>query len=253
MKYQDRKVWLVHEGKGFGPFSIEQLCALRKTEILDADDSVWEDGESNSRPISLLVAPLRAESNEEASGPPVIGVVCGLVITVCIAGFVAVGFVLNDYIFERESAGNDRGGKDTGAASVDLTSTEQGAIDTAKLRSGDLAPERKGDEGESELRRHNSSTSETDSGALTESESGIRHKLAGSRWVNSNNATFEWKMDGRLIHNGVDRTWEVIDSHRGRIIFAKDHIGILEFNEDFTQFKQLIRGGPASFQGRRER
>ena len=74
-------------------------------------------------------------------------------------------------------------------------------------------------------------------------------KLAGSKWMNSNNVSFEWTKDGRLLHNGVDRPWNVLNERRGQIVFGPNHVDTLVFNDSLTEFTQLIRGGPDSHRG----
>jgi cellulase (glycosyl hydrolase family 5) len=77
--------------------------------------------------------------------------------------------------------------------------------------------------------------------------------LSGTRWVNSNNVTFEWTKNGRFLHNGNERwKWKVLDGNRGQVIFGPTHVDTLVFDDGLTTFKQLIRGGPHSFVGRRQ-
>jgi hypothetical protein len=78
---------------------------------------------------------------------------------------------------------------------------------------------------------------------------GLMAKLAGTKWKNSNNVSFEWTKDGQLLHKGVRRDWEVLDGNRARINYSSDHVDTLEFNESVTSFKQLVRGGPEAFTG----
>lgn len=80
---------------------------------------------------------------------------------------------------------------------------------------------------------------------------GLKKKLAGTKWVNSNKVSFEWTADGRFLHKGVEREWKVIDGGRVQVVFKADHVDTLVFNESFTEFKQLIKGGPDSLQGKR--
>jgi len=80
----------------------------------------------------------------------------------------------------------------------------------------------------------------------------IKSALAGTKWVNSSNVAFEWTKDGRFLHAGKEREWKVIDQNRVQIVFGPGHIDTLEFNSDMTTFKQLIKGGPTSFTGRRQ-
>src|SRR5687768_6556343 len=51
----------------------------------------------------------------------------------------------------------------------------------------------------------------------------LKEKLAGTKWVNSNNVSFEWTTDGRFLHKGVEREWKVLDGNRVQIVFAPDH------------------------------
>jgi len=81
---------------------------------------------------------------------------------------------------------------------------------------------------------------------------GLKKKLAGTKWVNSNNVTFEWTKDGRVLHSGEEREWKVLDGSRVQIVFGPGHVDTLEFDSDMTTFKQLIKGGPTSFTGRRQ-
>lgn len=79
----------------------------------------------------------------------------------------------------------------------------------------------------------------------------LTQKIRNTKWINSNKVSFEWTSDGRLLHNGKERTWKVLDERRGQLIFSPDHVDTLIFNNTFTEFKQLIKGGPDSHQGRR--
>lgn len=85
---------------------------------------------------------------------------------------------------------------------------------------------------------------------LSLQEDSLKSKLIGTKWVNSANVTFEWTKDGKFHHRGKEREWKVLDGHRVQIVFSPNHIDILEFDDGLTTFKQLIRGGPNSFQGR---
>lgn len=80
---------------------------------------------------------------------------------------------------------------------------------------------------------------------------GLKKKLAGTKWVNSNKVPFEWATDGRFLHKGVEREWKAVDGSRVQIVFKANHVDTLVFNESFTEFKQLIKGGPDSLQGKR--
>lgn len=76
--------------------------------------------------------------------------------------------------------------------------------------------------------------------------------LAGTRWINSNNVVFEWTRDGKFLHGGKERQWKVLDGRRVQVEFGPDHVDTLEFDDGVTTFKQLIKGGPSSFIGRRQ-
>jgi|GEM_PF-2981260 len=78
----------------------------------------------------------------------------------------------------------------------------------------------------------------------------LERKLAGSKWTNSNNVSFEWTSDGRLLHNGTERTWTTLGDRRGQIVFSPEHVDTLVFDRSFTEFEQLVRGGPEVFTGR---
>lgn len=80
----------------------------------------------------------------------------------------------------------------------------------------------------------------------------LRKKLAGTKWSNSNKVTFEWTKDGRFLHAGKEREWKVLDGTRAQIVFGPGHIDTLEFDDGLKNFKQLIKGGPSSFTGRRQ-
>lgn len=69
--------------------------------------------------------------------------------------------------------------------------------------------------------------------------------------MNSNNVTFEWTKDGRFLHNGKERNWRFLRDQTLEVIFADDHRDQLVFDDELTTFKQLIRGGPDQFEGRR--
>lgn len=79
----------------------------------------------------------------------------------------------------------------------------------------------------------------------------LKQKLAGTKWINSNNVSFEWTTDGRFLHKGVERQWKVVGGNRVQIIFGPKHVDTLVFNDSLTQFRQVIKGGRNSFQGRR--
>lgn len=79
----------------------------------------------------------------------------------------------------------------------------------------------------------------------------LAERLKGTKWINTNNVTFEWIADGRLLHNGKERRWKIGGDNRAEVVFAKDHVDVLVFDESLRTFKQLIKGGPSSMQGRR--
>ena len=78
----------------------------------------------------------------------------------------------------------------------------------------------------------------------------LKTAIAGTKWVNSNNVSFEWTKDGRFLHAGKEREWKVVDDTRVQIFFGPNHVDTLVFNKDINTFKQLIKGGPNSFTGR---
>lgn len=86
----------------------------------------------------------------------------------------------------------------------------------------------------------------------TEQRRDLTTLLAGTKWVNSNNVTFEWTKDGRFLHAGKEREWKVLDGSRVQIVFGPGHVDTLEFDGQMKAFKQLIKGGPTSFTGRRQ-
>src|SRR5262249_13461112 len=45
--------------------------------------------------------------------------------------------------------------------------------------------------------------------------------------------------------------WDALDGNRVQIVFGPDHKDTLVFNEALSEFEQLIKGGPRSFQGAR--
>jgi hypothetical protein len=79
----------------------------------------------------------------------------------------------------------------------------------------------------------------------------LKKKLAGTKWVNSNAVSFEFTADGRFLHRGKEREWEAIDGKQIHIIFGPNHVDTLIFNESLTAFKQLVKGGTESFDGKR--
>jgi tetratricopeptide (TPR) repeat protein len=79
----------------------------------------------------------------------------------------------------------------------------------------------------------------------------VKKKLAGTKWLNSVQATFEWGKDGRFFYNGEERDWKAVDARSVQIVFGPDDVDTLVFDESFGEFEQLIAGGPGSFQGNR--
>lgn len=77
----------------------------------------------------------------------------------------------------------------------------------------------------------------------------VKGKLRGTKWANSNNVSFVWTKDGRFLHGGKERQWE-LDGNRVKITFSSDHVDTLYFNASFTEFTQLVRGGPEKFRGK---
>ena len=86
----------------------------------------------------------------------------------------------------------------------------------------------------------------------SDQEGDIKASLAGTKWINSNNVTFEWTKDGRFLHAGKEREWKVLDGSRVQIVIGPGHVDTLEFDSDVETFKQLIKGGSSSFTGRRQ-
>src|SRR5690606_3754652 len=46
--------FLASKGKGYGPFSTLQLQQMAEAGVIDADDLVWRDGDSESAPASTV-------------------------------------------------------------------------------------------------------------------------------------------------------------------------------------------------------
>lgn len=86
---------------------------------------------------------------------------------------------------------------------------------------------------------------------LAKNENALKSRLAGTKWLNSNNVTFEWTADGKFRHAGIEREWRVLNGNHVEIIFGPDHKDTLVFDDDLKTFKQLIKGGPSSFTGQR--
>ena len=81
----------------------------------------------------------------------------------------------------------------------------------------------------------------------------ILERLAGTKWVNQNKATFEWTADGRFLHNGVERKCDAIGALSVEIVFNVGNIGTLTFDEKLTQFKQYGGNRTLLFTGRRQK
>lgn len=79
----------------------------------------------------------------------------------------------------------------------------------------------------------------------------IRKKLRGTKWTNSNNASFEWTDDGRFLHCGNEVQWKVLDAQRGQIVFGPGKTHTLIFNKAFTEFEQQFDDGSKTFKGKR--
>jgi hypothetical protein len=87
---------------------------------------------------------------------------------------------------------------------------------------------------------------------LEKSENNLKSHLAGTKWINSNDVTFEWTTDGRLLHSGIKREWRVLNESQVEIVFGSEHKDILVFDEEMKTFTQFIKGGPSSFTGKRQ-
>jgi formylglycine-generating enzyme required for sulfatase activity len=87
---------------------------------------------------------------------------------------------------------------------------------------------------------------------ITVESNDLLRKLAGTKWINSNNVRFEWTKDGRFLHNGIEKEYRLLNNSRVQIIFTPEHIDTLEFYDGGTKFKQLIKGGPTVFWGHRQ-
>jgi len=77
-------------------------------------------------------------------------------------------------------------------------------------------------------------------------------RLTGTKWVNSNNVTFEWTKDGRFLRGGTEKKWKPLGENRVEVIFNPGHSDILEFSGDFRSFTQSIKGGTSTFSGHRQ-
>jgi hypothetical protein len=99
-----------------------------------------------------------------------------------------------------------------------------------------------------EERRSGSAPQEAHSAST---RSTLSDRLKGTKWINTNKVTFEWTADGKLLHNGKERQWKSGGDDRAEVVFGKDHVDVLVFDESLKTFTQLIKGGPSSMQGRR--
>jgi hypothetical protein len=78
----------------------------------------------------------------------------------------------------------------------------------------------------------------------------LTNRLKGTKWVNTNKATFEWTPDGRLLHNNKERQWRVLDENRVEITFDPSKKATLIFDKYLTRFDQPLGDGK-KFEGRR--
>lgn len=79
----------------------------------------------------------------------------------------------------------------------------------------------------------------------------LRKNLAGTKWINSNNVTFEWTKDGRVLHAGNECEWKVIEERQVEVNFGS-HWGRIVFDNDLTSFKQGRKSGELTITGRRQ-
>jgi hypothetical protein len=99
---------------------------------------------------------------------------------------------------------------------------------------------------------HGTSWDQPRSGSISEpTKGGLSDRLRGTKWINTNNVMFEWTNDGRLLHRGNERQWKPSGDDRVEVVFGKDHVDVIVFDESLKTFKQLIKGGPSSMNGRR--
>lgn len=81
----------------------------------------------------------------------------------------------------------------------------------------------------------------------------LAQRLKGTKWINTNNARFEWNADdGALLHNGVQRQWRQIASDRVEVVYSEDHKDILIFDDALQTFDQVVRGVRIEFTGKRQ-
>ena len=66
------KWYLASDGKGFGPFSVDQLGQMAEAGVVDAEDVVWRAGDDESLPASTIEQLLSRESTplSEKVAPP---------------------------------------------------------------------------------------------------------------------------------------------------------------------------------------
>jgi antitoxin component YwqK of YwqJK toxin-antitoxin module len=81
----------------------------------------------------------------------------------------------------------------------------------------------------------------------------LADRLAGTKWINSNKATFEWDSAKRLLHNGIEKPYHVVDQNQIRVEFGKEDVGTLVFDTQLMRFDQFYRGpmGTPLFTGKR--
>jgi WD40 repeat protein len=84
----------------------------------------------------------------------------------------------------------------------------------------------------------------------------LRERLADTKWVNTNKATFEWDSKGNLLHNGKPRVYEVLEETpnvqpRINVIFSKTNVALLTFDTKLTTFSQSDGSGRFLFTGKR--
>ena len=81
----------------------------------------------------------------------------------------------------------------------------------------------------------------------------LKDRLKGTKWSNDHKGKMEWTTDGRFLRNGNEYEWKAIDGQRVQITFGSDHVDTVVFNDDFTEFKQLVRGKERKvYQGKRQ-
>jgi hypothetical protein len=75
----------------------------------------------------------------------------------------------------------------------------------------------------------------------------LKERLAGTKWVNTNEFVFEWDRNGEFWHcKGEERNKKkcvFLGPNRVQVTLLKDAIFTLLFNDDFTGFKQIDKNG----------